>query len=151
MTTTQSPTKHPRIQTTPAPARHHPRAAALLALSLLIAGSLAGACSTLDTSGAGESYAYIMGEMTTTETAYLPAGFEAARTVLEARGYRIKTSDRDDLRGSLLAEGAESSQARIDLEQTGVQRLRISVRIGVVGDREESRRILDGIRSRLTS
>jgi hypothetical protein len=145
------PTNHPLTKHEPAPTRHRSHAATLLALSLLIAGPISGACSTLDTSGAGESYVYIMGEMTTTETAYLPAGFEAARTVLEARGYRIKASDRNDLRGSLLAEGAESSQARIDLEQTGVQRLKISVRIGVVGDREESRRILDSIRSRLSN
>ncbi|MEA5557681.1 DUF3568 family protein [Nodularia spumigena] len=133
------------------PTHIQPSRALALALTIFIGGTLTGACTTLDTGGAGSSYAYIMGEMTTTETAYLPAGFEVARTVLEGRGYRIKTSDRDEIRGTLLAENPEGGQARIDLDQLGIQKLRISIRIGIVGDREESRQILDSIRSRLAA
>ncbi len=117
------------------------------AIGLAAAGG--GGCETFDTSGSGDSYSYVMGEMSATESGRLPAAMEAARTVLESSGYRVGTFTRDEVNGKIDAETAQGRTARIEAEQVGLERVRIRVRVGAIGDRAESRRILDAIRLRL--
>lgn len=118
---------------------------------LVIMGSAVavGGCETLDTSGSGDSYSYVMGDMSATEEGTLPTAMEAARTVLESSGYRVSIFTRDDVRGSIVAEKAQGREAQMEFEQMGLERVRMKIRVGVVGDRDESRRILDAIRLRL--
>lgn len=109
-------------------------------------------CETIDTvssSGAGDSYSYIMGDMSATETGQFATAMEAARTVLESSNYRVTSFVREDVRGTFVAETPQGRSAQMEFEQTGLDRVRMKVRIGVIGDRDESRRILDAIRLRL--
>jgi hypothetical protein len=127
------------------------RAATSVAVGLLaVSGGIGvGGCETLDTSGSGDSYSYVMGDMSATEDGTLPTAMEAARTVLESSGYRVSIFTRDDVRGSIVAEKPQGREAQMEFEQMGLERVRMKVRVGVVGDRDESRRILDAIRLRL--
>lgn len=146
---TTHPAARPSQPPTTGPRRVAPGACVFAGIALAAAVGALGGCSTLDTSGSGDSYSYIMGSMSTTETARLPAAFEAARTVLESSGYRVTSMTRDDIKGNLLGEKPQGRQCVIDVEQLGLERVRIEVRVGVIGDRDESRRILDAIRLRL--
>lgn len=112
-------------------------------------GAAVGGCETLDTSGSGDSYSYVMGDMSATEEGTLPSAMEAARTVLESSNYRVSIFTRDNVRGSIVAEKAQGREAQMEFEQMGLERVRMKIRVGVVGDRDESRRILDAIRIRL--
>lgn len=136
---------------TPRPhARPRPLISALAACALL-STALPG-CETIDTvssSGAGDSYSYVMGDMSATEVGQLTTAMEAARTVLESSNYRVTSFVRDEIRGTIVAETSQGRSAQMEFEQMGLDRVRMKVRIGVIGDRDESRRILDAIRLRL--
>jgi hypothetical protein len=109
-------------------------------------------CETIDTvssSGAGDSYSYVMGDMSATEVGQFTTAMEAARTVLESSSYRVTSFVRDEIRGTIVAETSQGRSAQMEFEQMGLDRVRMKVRIGIVGDRDESRRILDAIRLRL--
>ena len=108
-----------------------------------------GGCETLDTSGSGDSYSNVMGDVSTVEDGRLPAAMEAARTVLESSGYRVGSFTRDDVRGAIVAANQQGREAQMEFEQVGLERVRMKIRVGIIGDGEESRRILDAIRLRL--
>lgn len=136
----------------PANATHTPPRRSLL--PLFAAGALLSGvgCETIDTvssSGAGDSYSYVMGDMSATETGQLTTAMEAARTVLESSSYRVTSFMRDEVKGTIVAETSQGRSAQMEFEQMGLDRVRMKVRIGVIGDRAESRRILDAIRLRL--
>lgn len=131
-------------------ARAH--AAARLRTIACAALLLACGCETINTvasSGEGDSYAYVMGEMSATEVAQLATAMEAARTVLESGGYRVTGFTRDEVRGKIDSATAGGRTARIDFEQVSLDKVRMEIRVGTIGDRAESRRILDAIRLRL--
>lgn len=127
------------------------RVAAPIALCLVlsvIAASLV-ACESLDTTGSGDSYSYVMGDLIATEEGTLPGAMEAARTVLESSGYRVTSFTRDEVKGAITGETSQGRSAQLQFEQMGLETVRIQLRIGVIGDRAESRKILDAIRLRL--
>lgn len=134
--------------------RNRTRARALVRSCTLACAALllAPGCETINTvtsSGEGDSYAYVMGEMSATETAQLATAMEAARTVLESSGYRVTGFTRDEVRGKIDSATAAGRTARIDFEQVGLDKVRMAIRVGTIGDRAESKRILDAIRLRL--
>lgn len=144
----------PRRTALPAAPGHQPRPRAfiraLAAGALLSTASMS--CETMDTvssSGAGDSYSYVMGDMSATEVGQFTTAMEAARTVLESSSYRVTSFVRDEIRGTIVAETSQGRSAQMEFEQMGLDRVRMKVRIGIVGDRDESRRILDAIRLRL--
>lgn len=125
-------------------------AAPAIAVALAASGHLVTAgCEAFDTSGSGDSYSNVMGDISATEEGQLPAAMEAARTVLESSSYRITKFTRDDVRGAIVAETPQGRSAQMEFEQMGLERVRMKIRVGVIGDTEESRRILDAIRLRL--
>ncbi|MCW5768772.1 MAG: DUF3568 family protein [Phycisphaeraceae bacterium] len=133
-------------------AAHTPSRPFLFALFAAAALLSAAGCETIDTvssSGAGDSYSYVMGDMSATEIGQLATAMEAARTVLESSNYRVTSFMRDEVKGTLVAETSQGRAAQMEFEQMGLDRVRMKVRVGVIGDRDESRRILDAIRLRL--
>lgn len=129
--------------------RMRARAAGVLAAGVLWVGSGCETVGAVSSSGSGDSYSYVMGDMYTTEETRLPRAFEAARTVLESSGYRVGSMTRDDEKGQISAQRGEGQTVQVALERRGLDKVRIQVRVGVVGDRAESKRILDEIRLRL--
>lgn len=111
-----------------------------------LAGCLAVAAGAA--AGAG-TYAYVNGEMTTREDASLDRVWIAARGAVEDLQLITKDETKDELQAKISAERADGTSVTIKLDSEGADVTKIGVRVGVFGDRSQSRVILDKIRERL--
>ncbi len=116
--------------------------AAVLA-SMGCAGLLVGA-----TAGAGSAI-YAKGNLETRLQADINRSWEATVTAVRGIGFEIEKRNMDQTSAKLEARTADEKTVTIDLESKGNEETKIWIRVGVFGDEDRSRRILDKIKSRL--
>jgi len=119
--------------------------AALLALGngciLFVAGAAAGA-------GAA-GYAYVDGEIQTTEAASLDRTWEAVQAAMQDLQFPVTAKAKDALQGDLTAHNASNTTIRIKLKYISTSSTEVRIRVGTFGDESLSRIILNKINSHL--
>lgn len=98
--------------------------------------------------GAG-TYAYVQGELQSTESASLDRTWAATQGAIKELQFTVTTQQKDALLGRLIARTAKDKKIEINLKKTGDHLTEVRIRVGTFGDEELSRLILDKIKSRL--
>ena len=130
----------------------HAAAGALMAAASIVAGG----CATLLLAGAGAAagvgtYQYVNGSMTTIEEAGIDEAWAAAQAAVSGLELATRSAAKDALTARLVAEQADGTDVKINLERKGERLTEVSVRVGFWGDEAASRLILDRIRAGLGS
>jgi hypothetical protein len=123
----------------------------LLAGSLLMASvALHTGCVVVAAGAAGAgAVAYIRGELETTLEGSLDSVHRASGRAISQLEF-VKISDRKDaLSANLVARTAQDKKIDIVLTKTGDNLTKVQIRVGVFGDEELSRALLDKIKGNL--
>jgi hypothetical protein len=119
----------------------------------LIAGVLAGAVSgcLLVAAGAaaGGTIVYVKGELQETLAAPVDKAAVATERALAALEMKADAATKDGLVAQYVAHLADTTRVVIQLESRGEAATRVGIRVGLVGDRALSERILAAIRQEL--
>lgn len=122
-----------------------PLAAGLLAASngcaLLVVGGAAAA-------GAGAVY-YVSGELKDTESASLDTVNRATLAAMGDLKYAVVSDAKDSLNAKIIARTATDTKIEIQLAKQAPAVTEIRIRVGVFGDEQMSRQILEKIKARL--
>jgi len=110
---------------------------------LFVAGAAAGA-------GAA-GYAYVDGEVQTTEAASMDRTWEAVQAAMQDLQFPVTTKAKDALEGDLTARNAQNTTIRIKLKYVSNTSTEVRIRVGTFGDESLSRIILNKINSHLPS
>lgn len=131
--------------------RCFPALGPLVAASLLAASaSMLGGCLVVAAAGAGAgTYAYISGELSSTEEATLDRTWAATQAAIKDLQFTVKERSKDALQARLVAEQADNTDVKVSLESEGQKLTKVKIRIGVFGDEAKSRLILDKIKKGL--
>ena len=120
---------------------------------LLVAGILAGAASgclaVAAGAAAGGTLVYIKGELQETLAAPIDRTAVATEKALATLEITADSATKDGLTGEYVAHLADMSRVVIQLRNTGPESTRVGIRVGVVGDRATSERIMAAIRANL--
>lgn len=123
----------------------------LAALScLLFAVELTG-CAALvlgGVAGAG-SVVYIKGELKEDMAASVPAIHSASVSALKDLNIPIIEDNHDQLSASIKSKFADGSDVWIQIESVTAKSSKVTIRVGIMGDENKSRQILDGIHKHL--
>ena len=118
------------------------------ALTCLSFGGAGCASTTADAAG-GASVAYALGDLEAEVESTPQKIVKAARGALEDLEIHIASVDSTSLDGQVIGHTATDDKVDITVKRLDDTRSRISIRIGIFGDEEGSRRIYDAIRERL--
>lgn len=123
-------------------------AAAVVAVALLASG-----CQLLllgGAAGAGAGAAsYYLGKLEKTVGYDVPETHEAAVSALKSMEMPIMQDRSDRISAHVESEFADGKPVWIDIEASGENDSRITVRVGYVGDKDRAMRILDAMEERL--
>jgi hypothetical protein len=123
-------------------------AAAVVAVALLASG-----CQLLllgGAAGAGAGAAsYYLGKLEKTVEYDVPETHEAAVSALKSMELPVMQDRSDRISAHVESEFADGKPVWIDIEATGENDSRITIRVGYVGDRDRAMRILDAMEDRL--
>jgi hypothetical protein len=124
----------------------------LLMASLLVFGSgcilfVAGAAAA---AGAG-GYAYVNGEITSTEAASLNRTWDASLAAMRDLQFPVTSQVKDALEGNLTARNAKNTEIKIRLKYVSNASTEVHIRVGTFGDETLSQTILNKIREHLQS
>jgi hypothetical protein len=97
--------------------------------------------------GAG-TVAYIQGELKTTDEVPLERAWIASQAAMDSMQFRVVEREKDVVDARLKAIGAADKEIYINLHSVSPQMTEVRIRIGVFGDQDLSRRILNEIRER---
>lgn len=123
------------------------RTASLVVLSAtLFSGCVAAVVGAA--AGAG-SYAYVNGELKSSEPVALETAFEAAKKAVADLGLTLETSTIGLAEAKVQAITGEDKRVWISLDKEGDKVTEIGVRVGLIGDKMYSATILDKIREYL--
>jgi len=108
--------------------------------ALFVAGVVGGAA------GVG-TYAYISGELQTSEAVTLDKAWDATQAGMKDLGYTMVEKQKDSLRAKLTALGPGDKKIQVSLEKKSDTVTQIGIRVGTFGDETLSRQILAKIKS----
>lgn len=116
--------------------------------AMIIAACLLSGCIPLLVGGAaaGGTYAYVAGEMQVTEEVPLDVLWLASEEALRELELTVVSKDKDGLSGAIRARGSEDKAITVRLEKKAPSVTTIRIRVGVFGDEQYSRLILQKIR-----
>ena len=120
---------------------------ALLGLSLFVNGGCPAA--VLVGAGAaagGGAYAYVKGELKSTEKVSLSQAWKAAQMAMDDLEFETLHKEKDFFEAAITASGAGGKAIRVTLERISDNLTEIKIRIGTFGDKTLSEQILDRIR-----
>ena len=106
---------------------------------LLVAGAAAGA-------GAG-SYAYVNGELRSSEAVTLDKAWDAAQAGVKELGCNVVEKQKVALEAKLTARGPGDKKVQVKLIKQSDTVTEIRIRVGTFGDETPSRQILEKIKS----
>ena len=109
--------------------------------ALFVVGAAAGA-------GAG-GYAYVNGEIKSTESASLDRTWSATLAAMKDLEFPVTSQTKDALEANLTARNASDKKIGIKLKKVSETATEIRIRVGTFGDESISRIILDKIHKRL--
>lgn len=121
--------------------------ALLLGLSLLL--TIGCAAAVLVGGGAaagGGAYAYIKGELKSTEEVSLSRAWKAAQMAMDDLEFQTLNKAKDFFDGEINASGAGGKEIKVKLKRISDNLTEIKVRVGTFGDRALSEQILDRIK-----
>ncbi len=117
-----------------------------VAVALSVAGFSSG-CVAVVAAGAGAgAVAYVRGQLETTQTRDFERTVRGTQRAIEQLGFAKVSDKKDALLATFVARNAADKKIDIRLENLGKDLTKIRIRIGIFGDEELSRRILDKIR-----
>ena len=120
-------------------------------LSIVVSGALlTSGCAALvvgAAAGAG-SVAYLKGELKSVEKGTVERGYQATLNVLDRMGMFVTKKTRDKQKGMVVARRADDTKITIHLKRIGEEVIEIRVRVGILGNEESSRQILEEIQKR---
>jgi len=123
--------------------------AGLLALICGIPVLLGGCAVVVAGAAAGVgTYVYIKGELQDTESVPLDRAWSATQAAVHELEFTVKESSKDSLEARLVAEQADKNEVTIKLHAEG-DSTRFGIRVGIFGDEDRSRLIMDKIKARL--
>ena len=100
--------------------------------------------------GAGAAgYAYVNGEIKTTESASLDRTWNATLAAMKDLEFPVTSQAKDALEANLTARNASNTSINIKLKKLDNASTEIRIRVGAFGDEPMSRVILNKINSRL--
>lgn len=121
----------------------------LLALLLSSLGFISG-CAVVLAGGAGAgTVAYIKGELQGTLDASLSRSLQATNRSLQSLRYVKVSQEADSTQADITARTAEDAKLSIKLSRLTDHATKISIRVGLFGDRTVSQNLLDEIRRKL--
>jgi len=109
--------------------------------ALLVVGAAAGA-------GAG-GYAYVNGEVKTTESASLDKLWDATLAAMKDLEYPVINQSKDALQAQLTARTSSDKKITINLKKLSPGATELRIRVDTFGDEALSRKILNQIESHL--
>jgi hypothetical protein len=108
---------------------------------LFVAGAAAGA-------GIG-TYAYINGELKTSESVKLDKAYDATLVAMKDLSYPVTEKQKDVLEGKIVARTAGDKKIQVNLKKTTDTVTEIRIRVGTFGDETLSRHILEKIKAHI--
>jgi hypothetical protein len=114
----------------------------LLALTngcILVVGAAAGVA----------GYAYVDGEIKTTEAASLNQSWDASLAAMKDLEFTVTEKSKDALSGNVTAQTADNKTVKIKLKYISNTSTEIRIRVGTFGDENLSRTVLNKINSHL--
>jgi alanine dehydrogenase len=109
--------------------------------ALLVVGAAAGA-------GAG-GYAYVNGELKSTESASLDKSFEATLAAMKDLNYPVINQSKDVLQAQVTARNSSDKKIVVSLKKVAAAATEFRIRVDTFGDEALSRKILTQIQSHL--
>lgn len=110
--------------------------------------ALSGCISTAAGAGAGV-VAYARGELEADVDGDYDKVVDASRGALVDLGFARASENKDDLRAVLITRAPTDKKVELIVSNTGKKLTNIKIRVGVFGDEQVSRRILDKVKARL--
>jgi len=121
-----------------------------LATGLLFSGN---GCALFVVGGAAAAgaggYAYVSGELKSTEGVPFEGGVTAAEAGLKDQGYVITETERESDKTKFVARGAGDEKATVTIRKVSGTATEFGVRIGTFGDKTKSSMIMDKIKTHL--
>ena len=94
--------------------------------------------------GAG-SVVYVKGQLKEDMSASVPAVHNASISALKDLNLPIIEDNHDNLSAKIKSKSADGQDVWIEIESVTAESSKITIRVGVMGDKNKSRQILDGI------
>jgi hypothetical protein len=94
------------------------------------------------------SFAYISGELKSTEQVSLNLAWQATQTAMDDLGFHITSRVKDAFDAELTASGARDKKIRIVLKKISDTCTEVKIRVGTFGSQSLSAQILEAIRRR---
>ena len=92
---------------------------------------------------------WYMGELKATLDGNPPEVTRAAESALESMNMKVDSTTSSDLDGKITAHSALDKQVVIHVERSGDHKSKVGIRVGTMGDEEQSRAILERIQKKL--
>lgn len=123
----------------------------VLALSLVSILTLGSGCALFLVGGAAAAgaggYAYVHGELKETETVPMDTAYNATLAAMRDLQFAVVSKPMDTLTATITARTANDKKVEVTLNKQSATVTEIRIRVGTFGDRDESRQILDKIKS----
>lgn len=118
----------------------------ILALCLLVSG-----CAAIVAAGAagGAGVVYYQGWLTDQVTATVPRTFDATKAGLQELKLPVNKARYDQIKGSVNSELSDGTNVYIKLKATEGGTTEVKIRVGTLGDKDASHRILRAIKRNL--
>ncbi|SCA63574.1 Uncharacterized protein SCG7109_AS_00100 [Chlamydiales bacterium SCGC AG-110-M15] len=117
-------------------------------LALLMGSALTSCGSMVFIGGAAAGaglYKYVRGEMLSVERATVEETYHATVKALEGLRITIDDGEYDSFAGFVTAQRVDGARIEVRLKSRQTDLTEITVRIGIFGDEEDSKRLLDAI------
>ena len=113
---------------------------------LLFAMELAGCVALLVGGAAGAgSVVYVKGQLKEDMSTSVPAVHNASISALKGLNLPIIEDNHDKLSANIKSKFADGHDVWIEIESVTAESSKITIRVGILGDENKSRQILDGI------
>lgn len=116
-------------------------------LAAVLFAPLAGCISTSNPK-TGE-YTYLTGNLVSYESATLEKAWAATQEAIKQLEFTVKSTAKDALDARLEAKQADGTDVSVKLSKASESVTEVSVRVGLLGDQERSRLIMDKIKANL--
>lgn len=125
-----------------------------LAVLTLAGSTIAGGCTALAIIGAAAvgaagAYVYTEGRLESVERAPLERVYDATVQAMKDLEFEVQEHTRDALQARVVALRADKSEVKVALEHKSDDTTDVRIRVGVIGDEEVSRKVLERIRENL--
>jgi hypothetical protein len=115
----------------------------------LLAGFLFSGCAAVLLAGGAAAgvgaVMYVKGELKTTDEVSLDKAWDCALVAVQKLELKVTQREKDALTAKMVVQGAEGEKIQIAMKSQSAKRTEIRVRVGMLGDKSLSERILEEI------